>query len=122
MKGAIVAASFLLEASAQAREYQVGLVRARSKSQPYSSMSAGCVFVNPTGQHAGALIEKCGLKGFSIGDAQVSSVHANFLINKGEASCEEMLHLIGVVQQRVKEQFHLDLKSEVRRIPYEMEH
>jgi UDP-N-acetylmuramate dehydrogenase len=120
MKGAIVGATFRLQASATARKYQVGLVRIRSKSQPYSAMSAGCVFVNPPGLHAGALIEKSGLKGLSVGAAQVSPVHANFLVNTGKATCEEMLHLMMFVKQRVKAQFGVELKSEVRCIPYEL--
>jgi UDP-N-acetylmuramate dehydrogenase len=118
MRGAIVGATFALTHSSDARKRQIEMINVRKKTQPYGAMSAGCVFLNPHCESAGALIEKCGLKGMSIGDAQVSLVHANFLINVGNASCEEMLELIKLVKKRVKELTNIELESEVRYIPY----
>lgn len=117
--GAIVAASFVLPANTEARKKQIDIVNQRKKTQPYGSMSAGCVFMNPECAPAGALIDKCGLKGVSVGGAQVSELHANFLINTGTASCEEMKALMSLVQTKVQESAGVHLKTEVRQIPYE---
>jgi len=120
-KGAIAAATFALRQNAEARKQQLDIVNYRLKTQPYSDKSAGCIFLNPECGHAGALIEKSGLKGTAVGGAQVSTLHANFLINAGNATCQEMMELIQVVQKRVKEASGTNLKSEVRYIPYEPE-
>lgn len=119
MKGAIVGATFALTPSSDARKRQIDIVNIRKNTQPYGSMSAGCVFLNPECNHAGALIDKCSLKGTSVGGAQVSEKHANFLINTGTASCQDMQALIDLVRRRVKETTGIDLHSEVRYIPYE---
>ena len=76
--------------------------------------SAGSTFKRPEGYFAGRLIEDAGLKGVSVGAAQVSEKHAGFLINRGGATCEEMLRLIELVQQRVREKFGVELECEVR--------
>lgn len=117
-KGAIVGATFALKQHSEARKRQIEIVNTRKKTQPYGAKSAGCVFLNPACGHAGALIDKCGLKGTSIGGAQVSEIHANFLVNAGEASCKDMLALIDHVKRQVKEHAQVDLSSEVRYIPY----
>jgi UDP-N-acetylmuramate dehydrogenase len=85
----------------------------RSKSQPIGEKSAGCIFKNPAGEHAGALIEKLGLKGHCVGDAQVSEKHANFIINKGKASAKDILQLIELIKQRVWEAKGIRLEEEV---------
>ncbi|MBA3814947.1 MAG: UDP-N-acetylmuramate dehydrogenase [Parachlamydiaceae bacterium] len=121
-KGAIVGATFLLEADALARKKQIDIVNYRIKTQPYGDKSAGCVFVNPDCGHAGALIEQYGLKGFSIGGAAVSTLHANFLINNNGASCQDMLDLIHHIQVKIKEEAGLNLETEVRYIPYSPGH
>ncbi len=118
LKGAIVGATFTLIPHQEARRNQIEIVNKRKMTQPLSAKSAGCIFLNPPQHHAGALIERCGLKGLSVGGAQVSDVHANFLINAGNATCHDMLQLIKFVQRRVKEQTGNELKSEVRYIPY----
>ena len=66
------------------------------------------------GHFAGQLIEQAGLKGTSVGAAQVSEKHAGFLINRGGATCDDMLRLIELVQNRVREQFGVELECEVR--------
>ena len=120
-KGAIVAATFRLKQDENARKKQLEIVTQRKQTQPLSEKSAGCVFINPPGAHAGALIDQCGLKGASLGGAAVSTLHANFLINAKQASSQEMLALIQHVRQRVKEKSGVELKSEVRCISYEWE-
>lgn len=117
-KGAIVGATFTLEPKPEARKQQIEIVNKRKQTQPYGSRSAGCVFLNPASGHAGKLIEECGLKGLNVGEAQVSPVHANFLINTGNATCNDMMALIALVQTRVKESKGVELHSEVRRISY----
>lgn len=85
----------------------------RKTSQPLSSPSCGSVFKNPEGDHAGRLIEATGLKGFSIGDAQVSEKHANFIINKGAATATDIDKVIKHVQQTVEAQQGVKLTNEV---------
>lgn len=117
-KGAIAAARFKLEPSQEARPKQLKIIDYRKKTQPYSEMSAGCVFRNASTSSAGALIEKSGLKGYSIGGAQVSPMHANFIVNKERAKAQDVLELAKHVQRTVKEKTGIDLEMEVRVIPY----
>jgi UDP-N-acetylmuramate dehydrogenase len=118
MPGAIVGATFQLTPSDDARKKQLEIVQYRQKTQPYKDKSAGCVFRNPPGDHAGKLIETCSLKGFGIGDAEVSTMHANFIVNKGKASSKDILQLIRLVREEVKTKTGFDLESEVRIIPF----
>ncbi len=78
--------------------------------------SMGCTFVNPAGRSAGELIERCGLKGVSIGNARVSNGHANFILNEG-ASASEVSALIALVKEEVKRKTGILLREEIRRIP-----
>lgn len=88
------------------------LERRRTK-QPLEFPSAGSTFKRPVGYYAGALIEECGLKGFSVGDAEVSKKHAGFVINKGNASCSDVLRLIDFVKQKVLTEKGVLLETEV---------
>lgn len=88
------------------------LERRRTK-QPLEFPSAGSTFKRPVGYYAGALIEECGLKGFSVGDAEVSKKHAGFVINKGNASCSDVLRLIDSVKQKVLTEKGVLLETEV---------
>ncbi|MBI4970927.1 MAG: UDP-N-acetylmuramate dehydrogenase [Candidatus Omnitrophica bacterium] len=90
--------------------------RYRSEIQDLQHPSAGSVFKNPAGagMSSGQLIDKAGLKGFKIGDAQISERHANFFINTGHATCENMLALIQHAKGKVKEQFGVMLEEEIR--------
>lgn len=119
MPGAIAGATFLLKPSETARTEQITLIRYRQKTQPYGDKSAGCVFRNPQQNSAGALIDKAGLKGTKIGEAEVSTLHANFLINRGDASSKDILALIEFVRKQVYEQTGINLESEIRYIPYQ---
>ncbi len=118
MKGAILGATFSLKKEETAREKQLSIIAYRTKTQPYGSRSAGCIFRNPQGEHAGALIEKCGLKGLSVGGAQVSDLHANFLINNKGATASEMIALIEKVREEVKSKTGIELEPEVRYMKY----
>lgn len=120
MPGAIAGATFHLQPSEEARKYQLSIIAYRMKTQPYKNKSAGCVFRNPQEGHAGALIEKAGLKGFSIRGAQVSTMHSNFLINLHEATAQDMLHLIEKVKEEIKLKYEQDLELEIRIIPYQI--
>ncbi|MEA3239645.1 MAG: UDP-N-acetylmuramate dehydrogenase [Candidatus Bipolaricaulota bacterium] len=91
------------------------LLARRAVTQPHAFPSAGCAFKNPVGRSAGELIEHAGLKGFRVGMAKVSDIHANFIINLGGASSAEIRKLIDIVRQKVYKSFHilLDLEIEV---------
>ena len=86
----------------------------RREKQPLEYPSAGSFFKRPAGHFAGALIEQAGLKGLTVGGAQVSRKHAGFLINRGGATAEDVLTLMGRVQAAVKDRFGVDLEPEVR--------
>lgn len=88
----------------------------RNSKQPVELPSAGSVFKRPPGYYAGTLIEQTGLKGLTIGGAQVSSKHAGFIVNIGGATASDVLALIREVQQRVYEKFQVKLEPEVRQI------
>lgn len=115
-KCAIVAAKFLLLPSEEARKKQLGIIDYRSRTQPYGDKSAGCVFRNPQAGSAGALIQQCGLKGRRVGGAEVSTLHANFIVNKGGATSQDVLALAEEVKKSVKEQTGIELEMEVRHI------
>ncbi len=88
----------------------------RNTTQEVRLPSAGCAFKNPSGRSAGRLIDEAGLKGARIGDAQVSVRHANFIVNTGQATCDDVLSLMEHVRQRVAERFAIHLEPEVRLI------
>ncbi len=94
-------------------ETQTALEKRRS-TQPYHLPSCGSVFRNPLPYTAGWLIEQTGLKAFQIGQAQVSPMHANFIVNVGGATAEHVLGLIRSVQDRVEEKWNIRLHPEVR--------
>ncbi|WP_080803495.1 UDP-N-acetylmuramate dehydrogenase [Arabiibacter massiliensis] len=86
----------------------------RKKTQPLGSPSCGSVFRNPEGRSAGELVEGCGLKGRRIGGAQVSEVHANFIVNTGGATARDVMDLIELAQAKVYETYGIELQPEVR--------
>lgn len=89
-------------------------IEARRGTQPLATANAGSFFRNPVGQAAGKLIEEAGLKGTKIGGAEVSLVHANFIVNTGGARAEDVIGLMRLVQKRVKEVHDIWLEPEVR--------
>lgn len=86
----------------------------RKEKQPLELPSAGSYFKRPTGHFAGKLIEDCGLKGFCVGDAEVSKKHAGFIVNKGNATARDILALEDEVRRRVFDAFGVTLEREVR--------
>ena len=90
------------------------LLKQRNEQQPTTALSCGSVFRNPENDYAGRLIEHCGLKNYRIGDAVVSDRHANFIINRGNASANDVEELIGHVKQCVNNKAGVDLTPEVR--------
>ncbi|MDD4363626.1 MAG: hypothetical protein PHD33_05430, partial [Atribacterota bacterium] len=90
----------------------------RKKTQPTEYLTAGCIFKNSSCSPAGYLIEKSGAKGLIIGDAQVSEKHANFIINKGNASSKDILLLIEAIEKKVKKEFGITLEREIEFIGF----
>jgi UDP-N-acetylmuramate dehydrogenase len=90
------------------------LLARRKATQPISEWSCGSVFTNPAGDHAARLIEATGLKGFRMGGARVSEMHANFIVNDGSATAADIEQLIRHVQQTVEQQAGVRLTTEVR--------
>lgn len=86
----------------------------RRNSQPLEYPNAGSVFANPPGQWAGWLIEQVGGKGMRIGDAMVSDKHANFIVNLGKATADEVIKLITEIRRLVLEKFNIELKLEIQ--------
>ena len=89
-------------------------IRQRKEKQPLELASAGSYFKRPEGHFAGKLIEDCGLKGFSVGGAQVSKKHAGFIVNLGSADWREVLELEKIIKERVASAFGVTLEREVR--------
>ena len=88
-------------------------MRFRKETQPVGVKSAGCIFKNPAGDSAGRLIDRAGLKGFSVGTARVSEVHANFIVHEGRARTKDVLALIEAVQETVLRETSILLEREV---------
>ena len=112
----ITKAKFLLKkgdpdkARVQIKEY----LNYRNNTQPVRWPSAGSVFKNPLPNYAGLIIENLGLKGLAVGDAQVSNVHSNYIINKNNASPENILSLINMVKDKVLKDTGIKLENEIR--------
>ncbi len=90
------------------------ILQRRKDKQPLNLPSAGSAFKRPEGYYAGALIEQCGLKGYSIGGAQVSEKHAGFIVNRGGASASDVLRLIEYIRETVLRQTGVTLEPEIR--------
>jgi len=85
----------------------------KKNTQPLNTKNAGCVFKNPRGVSAGALIDRAGLKGLKIGEAVVSEKHANFIIAEKGCQSRDVIRLVDAIKQRVKEKFDIDLELEI---------
>lgn len=86
----------------------------RLRTQPLQLPCAGSVFRNPEGHHAAKLIESAGLKGTRIGGAEISAQHANFIINTGQATAEDVLALIQIIQTTIRQTYGVELVPEVK--------
>jgi UDP-N-acetylmuramate dehydrogenase len=92
------------------------IARAREESQPLRSRTGGSTFKNPPGHKAWALVDAAGCRGLTIGDAQVSEKHCNFLLNLGSATSAEIEALGEEVRRRVREKTHIELEWEIQRV------
>ena len=110
----IISADFRLKESTydEVKEKMDDFINRRITKQPLDFPSSGSTFKRPKGHFVGPMIEKCGLKGFSIGGASVSEKHAGFVINKGDASCNDVLELIKKIQKEVEKKFKVKLEVE----------
>lgn len=117
-KYVILSAELLLENGnrEKIREEMIQLNEQRSSKQPLDMPSAGSVFKRPEGNFAGTLIENAGLKGFSVGGAEVSHKHAGFIVNRGNATAQDVLNLIEAIKNTVEKRFSIRLEEEVRLI------
>ncbi|PON43693.1 UDP-N-acetylenolpyruvoylglucosamine reductase [Parasponia andersonii] len=112
---AIVAVTFRLQSSGTSKTRLQEYLARRRASQPIGERSAGSVFRNSSdlGVAAGEFIEKAGLKGFRVGGAMISKVHANFFVNSGGSTSQDMLDLIAVAKDKVYQKFGVQLKEEI---------
>lgn len=101
------------EAPASVRQRYDEVFEFKRSTQPIAERSAGCIFKNPRGQSAGALIDRAGLKGTRRGGAMVSPRHANFIVTERDARSLDVLHLIDLVRDRVMREFSTELEVEV---------
>ena len=117
----------ILESELRVVPGNIGLIRARmegslnrrKKTQPLTKPNAGSIFRNPEGDFAGRMIDALGLKGHTIGGAQVSELHANFIINTGTATAADVIAIIKYIRQRVKDEYGTDLQLEIRFIGFD---
>src|SRR5882724_6831718 len=89
-------------------------LKVKKSTQPLALASAGCVWKNPAGDVAARMIEKCGLKGKRINGAEISSKHANFIVNRGGATAADILALMDLTRERVQSHFSVTLENETR--------
>lgn len=115
-EGVVLAAALRLKEGVESEilAQMEDLIRRRKEKQPLEYPSAGSTFKRPEGHFAGALIEQCGLKGTSVGGAQVSEKHAGFVINRGGATCRDVLALIETVQRTVLAETGIALEPEIK--------
>lgn len=114
----ILSARFLLEAGdADAiRAEMESISAARREKQPLEYPSAGSAFKRYPGRYTAQMIDEAGLKGYSVGGAQVSEKHAGFIINRGGATCEDVVSLIGHIRMRIGDLYDIDIEPEIRMI------
>lgn len=116
IEGFIVRAAFKLDKKTKKKILadKEDIISKRFERHPYDYPSLGSTFKNPKGKFAGQLIDECGLKGLQIGEAQISKKHANFIINKGSATFNDVNELIKIVQETVKKQKGIELQLEIK--------
>jgi UDP-N-acetylmuramate dehydrogenase len=115
-RGIVMGAWFQLRPGIQAEIERVvkDYLRYRKDTQPLTMPSAGCVFRNPPADSAGRLIESAGLKGLRVGDAEVSTTHGNFIVNRGHARAADVIALIGKVRRKIKRSAGIRLDLELK--------
>ena len=118
MNGAIASVRLKLYPDNSARKKQIELVGKRKISQPLNQASCGCVFRNGADFVTGRLIEELGLKGKTIGGAQISTTHANFIVNAGSAKAEDVKALVKIIEDTIAEKTGYILEREMRYVSY----
>jgi UDP-N-acetylmuramate dehydrogenase len=115
-RGFILSATFELDPdpSESVMDKTKSLLRKRRREQPVGTSSAGCIFKNVNGHSAGKLIDDAGLKGVSHGDVEVSEQHANYFVNHGDGTYEDLVNLIERVREEVDKQFGYELEPELQ--------
>jgi UDP-N-acetylmuramate dehydrogenase len=116
----IIEAKFRLPAGepSEISKIRKELLVKRNATQPVEIPNAGCIFKNPEGSFAAELVEKCGLKKLRVGGAVVSAKHSNFIVNSGNASANDVLELIKIIRQKVKDKFGIELELEVKLVGF----
>ncbi len=117
-----IAAKFILNATLELEEDDPDRIMKRTKeiwmfkrnSQPLNTKNAGCIFKNPRGLSAGALIDQAGLKGFRVGGAEVSDKHANFIIAHPGCRADDVMNMVKIIREKVWEKNQIELESEVQ--------
>jgi UDP-N-acetylmuramate dehydrogenase len=116
--GIILNAEFVLSLDPLAKDRSKEYLVKRQMSQPLKDKSAGCVFRNPLDASAGRLIDQCGLKGYKIGGAEISTLHANFIVNMNHATSQDVMNLIQHIKKIVLEKTGILLEEEIGYVPY----
>lgn len=117
-----IAAPFILGATLELEEEEPDRILRKTKeiwmykknTQPLNTKNCGCIFKNPRGLSAGALIDQAGLKGMRVGGAEVSSKHANFIVAHPGCRADDVMRLVGVIREKVWDKSQLHLESEVK--------
>jgi UDP-N-acetylmuramate dehydrogenase len=104
---------------AKAKERRKELLLKRNQSQPVELPNAGSIFKNPPGDYAARLIEQAGLKGLTIGGAKVSEKHANFIVNFNNASANDVVELMKIIQEKVYKKFGIMLEPEIKMLGFD---
>lgn len=115
VEGIILGARFLFPSAGRIKPEIAKFIRRRLITQDFTLPSCGCIFKNPENNPAGSLIDSCGLKGLKRGGAGVSLRHANFILNQGRASYEDVDYLIRQIKDRVFEKYSIILEEEIKR-------
>ncbi|MBQ9267611.1 MAG: UDP-N-acetylmuramate dehydrogenase [Clostridia bacterium] len=116
LKGIVLSSKLKLEHGnrEEIKAKMLEYMTSRNAKQPVNFPSAGSTFKRPEGYFAGKLIEDAGLKGYQIGGAEVSTLHAGFIVNRGNASSKDILELIQYVQETIHKKYHVQLEPEVK--------
>jgi len=117
-----IAAPFILGATLELEEEDPDRIMQRTKeiwmykrnSQPLNTKNCGCIFKNPRGLSAGALIDQAGLKGMRVGGAEVSTKHANFIVAYPGCKADDVMKLVKIVREKVYDKHQITLESEVK--------
>ncbi|KKL56465.1 MAG: UDP-N-acetylenolpyruvoylglucosamine reductase [Candidatus Anoxychlamydiales bacterium] len=114
MKGAILSSVFSLKKDNNAKKRQLEILQKKLKNQPMNEKNVGCIFKNPKNTSAKILIDECSLINYKIGEAIISEVHPNFIINENKATSKDVLKLISHIKKVVKKKKNITLIEEVK--------